>query len=435
MHSFPGPAPEQFLWATGIEDTFVPQARTGLRPLDEYELMGHYDHWREDLALARDLGVRGLRWGIPWYRVEPRPGVFDWSWTDQVIPYMVEELGLTPLLDLMHYGTPLWLERSFADPDYPRHVAAYARAVAERYGGLISWYTPLNEPLVNAEFAGLKGLWPPYLRGDRGLLTVMLNLARGIVATVEAIREVQPAAQMIHVEATGLSRAADDDLRALALDEAMRRFLATDLITGRVTGDHPLMPWLLRNGVSLADLRELAARPAGFDLFGLNFYPQWSTRRLALDGRGRVADRPAEKDGAGFAELITLYHARYGAPVVVTETSAFGGDAERAAWLSRSIAEIKGLRARGIPVLGYTWFPLFTMVDWRYRTGGGPIERYYLELGMYRLGRGEGPRWRPTPLVAQLQRLLADPLAAVGPLAQAPGAAAPMPALGPGIGT
>jgi hypothetical protein len=31
-----------FLWAAGIENTFVPQARNGHRPLDEYELIGHY---------------------------------------------------------------------------------------------------------------------------------------------------------------------------------------------------------------------------------------------------------------------------------------------------------------------------------------------------------------------------------------------------------
>ena len=71
-----------FRWCTGIEDTFVIHTRPGLRPLDEYALMGHYDRWREDLGLARATGARMIRWGIPWYRVEPEPGRFDWSWTD-----------------------------------------------------------------------------------------------------------------------------------------------------------------------------------------------------------------------------------------------------------------------------------------------------------------------------------------------------------------
>ena len=68
---------------------------------------------------------------MPWYRLEPfQPGEFDWRWTDQVIPYMVEELGITPIIDLMHYGCPFWLRREFASAEYPAAVAAYAEAFA-----------------------------------------------------------------------------------------------------------------------------------------------------------------------------------------------------------------------------------------------------------------------------------------------------------------
>ena len=108
-----GPRPEDFIWASGVEDTFVPQIRLGHRALDEYELMGHYTHWREDLLLARQLGLRALRWGVPWYRVEPLPGEFDWRWTDEVLPYLVEQLGITPIIDLMHNGCPFWLQGEF----------------------------------------------------------------------------------------------------------------------------------------------------------------------------------------------------------------------------------------------------------------------------------------------------------------------------------
>ncbi|HEX8181942.1 MAG TPA: family 1 glycosylhydrolase, partial [Pyrinomonadaceae bacterium] len=227
-----GPRPEDFIWASGIEDTFVPQVRPGHRALDEYQLMGHYEHWREDIALARDLGVRALRWGVPWYRVEPLPGEFDWGWTDEVLPYMVEELGITPIIDLMHYGCPFWLKREFVNKDYPRAVAAYAAAFARRYKSLVRWYTPLNEPLVNCLMSGKRGLWPPYLRGDQGYIRVMLQLVRGIQTTVNALKEVDPQAVMVHVEAAGLSRAIRQDLEVLAVEEQRRGYLAYDLITG-----------------------------------------------------------------------------------------------------------------------------------------------------------------------------------------------------------
>ena len=107
--------------------------------------------------------------GIPWYLVEPRPGEFDWSWIDQVAAKM-QQLGLRCVVDLMHYGTPLWLENSFLNASYPERVASYARAVAERYKDVWSDFTPLNEPLVNAEWCGQNGQWPPYLHGQDGFV-------------------------------------------------------------------------------------------------------------------------------------------------------------------------------------------------------------------------------------------------------------------------
>jgi beta-glucosidase/6-phospho-beta-glucosidase/beta-galactosidase len=413
----PGRRPEDFLWATGIEDTFVPQTRPGHRALDEYQLMGHYEHWREDLALVRELGLQAVRWGVPWYRVEPfQPGEFDWRWTDQVLPYLVEELGITPIIDLMHYGCPFWLRREFASAEYPEAVAAYAEAFARRYTGLIRWYTPLNEPIVTALYCGQRGLWPPYLRGETGYVTVLLQVIEGIIATAAALKAVDPGAVLVHVEASGLSRTAREDLHAVAQEERSRALLPFDLLTGRVTPAHPLFPWLVRSGASPDRLAAIAARPISFDLMGLNFYPQWSTTQLYIDRRGRLAYQPVEQDGAGFTELIQEYWERYRIPIMVTETSARGDEPIRARWLEASVTAIRALRARGVPVLGYTWFPLFTMVDWRYRFGRGPVEEYRLELGLYTLNGAAGARWHATPLVEQLRSYVGDPEGAIGSL-------------------
>ena len=411
-----GKRPEDFIWASGIEDTFVPQEKPGHRALDEYQLMGHYEHWREDLALLGELGVRAVRWGVPWYRVQPLPDEFDWRWTDEVLPYIVEELGITPIIDLMHYGCPFWMRREFVNKGYVSGVAAYAAAFVRRYSSLVRWYTPLNEPLVNALMCGKRGLWPPYLRGDQGYIRIMLQLARGIVATVEAIKEVDPQAKMVHVEAAGLSRAIRHDLEALAIEEQRRGFIAYDLITGRVTHDHPLFPWLLRSGAPPDELARIASHPITLDVLGLNFYPQWSTQHLYVDHRGKLAYRFAEDDGAGFAALINDYYERYRAPIIVTETSAFGAEELRSRWLTASVGAVKYLRGQGVPVYGYTWFPLFTMIDWRYRHGTGPMEQYRIELGLYNLNGGER-RWHATPLVEQLRGYIRNPQESVGTLA------------------
>ncbi|MBC7796023.1 MAG: glycoside hydrolase family 1 protein [Pyrinomonadaceae bacterium] len=409
--------PESFIWAGGIEDTFVPQTRPGHRALDEYELMGHYEHWREDLQLAPRLGLSALRWGIPWYKVEPELGKFDWSWTDKVLPYLVEELKIEPIIDLVHYGCPFWMKREFASKDYPRLVARYAQEFAKRYGKLVKFYTPLNEPIINALMCGLRGLWAPYLHGENGYLKIMMQIARGIVQTVKAIREVDDDTVMVYVEATGLTRAIREDLNALALEETRRGYLCFDLITGRVTPEHPLFLWLLRNGVTSEMLADLNKESIEMDVVGMNFYPQWSTKQVFQDKRGRIQFRDVEPEGNGFAELIESYYHRYQTPIMITETSAVGADEIRSIWLESSLKTIKGLREKGVPVIGYTWFPIFTMIDWRYRFSQEPLENFYLELGAFKLNREKtGERWLETPLVAQMNNYIANSSEMVGEL-------------------
>jgi len=408
--------PEDFLWAAGIENTFVPQFRNGMRPLDEYELMGHYNHWREDVSLGSELGLNAMRWGVPWFKVEPERGKFDWSWIDEVLPFLVEDLKIKPIVDLMHYGCPFWLKREFANPDYPKIVADYAAAFTERYKHLVRWYTPLNEPIINALMCGLRGFWPPYLKGEPGYIRVMLQLARGIINTVNVIKGIQPESVMFHVEATGMTRTARNDLAVLVKEEKHRGYICYDLISGRITEDHLLFPWLVRNGASPDDLDHFEENAIELDVLGMNFYPQWSTKLLHIDKKGRLAFSETEPEGHGFKDMIRDYYERYRVPIMITETSAVGSDEIREKWLDSSVSMIKDLRQNNVPVIGYTWFPLFTMIDWRYRFGTDALENYYLELGLYRLNRDEGQRWLATNLVDRFKHFAAEPKLAIGDL-------------------
>jgi beta-glucosidase/6-phospho-beta-glucosidase/beta-galactosidase len=318
----------------------------------------------------------------------------------------------------MHYGCPFWLRREFISDEYPRAVAAYAAEFARRYRGLVRWYTPLNEPLVNSLYCGRRGVWPPYLKGDAGYVRVMLQIVKGVQRTVVALKEVDPNSVMVQVEATGLNRAARHDLEILAVEDQRRGYLFFDLITGLVTHEHPLYAWLLRNGASPDELAEIVSRRIPIEVLGMNFYPQWSTQQVFVDHKGRVAYRPIEQDGAGFEELITDYYERYRVPLMITETSAVGEESMRERWLATSVAAVKRLRSHGVPVMGYTWFPLFTMIDWRYRLGRRPVERYRLDLGLYRLQPDFTRPWQATPLVEQIRGYIADPYNSVGDLSR-----------------
>ncbi len=371
---------DRLRFGVGIEDTFIPQIKPGHRKLDEYELTQHYTHWREDLDLVAESGAEFVRWGVPWYLVEPEPGVFDWSWTDQVAAYMAER-GIRCIVDLMHYGTPTWLENSFINTQYPERVAAYGRAVAERYRGVWNDFTPLNEPIVNAEWCGEMGKWPPYLTGIDGFLTVVKALAKGMVRTQQEIAEANPDAVFVHVDA-GFRYEGETVPPREILEE--RRFVALDLIMGRVDDAHPLRGWLGEHGYTepeLAWFRDNAVRP---DVMGVNYYPVFTTIRMDEDG----VKHPVTAGTAGLRDLVQLYHDRYGIPIVITETSLVGTPEEKIAWLGESVAEVEAMRAEGVGIIGYTWFPFLDLVDWLYRFDDKPVDEWMLDFGLVTLVRG-----------------------------------------------
>ncbi|MFC0680617.1 family 1 glycosylhydrolase [Lysobacter korlensis] len=375
----------------GIENTFVPQARDGERAIDEYELTEHYRWFAEDFRKAAAVGSEFLRWGVPWYRIAPAPGRWDWGWVDQAMESLVEA-GLRPIIDLLHYGTPLWLEGEFSNRDYPDRVAEYAHRFAERYGEVAVDYTPVNEPMIHALFSGEYGYWPPYGRGERGVVDISLALAEGFVKTQHAVSSVLgDRAIFVHVDA-GLRYTGDLEAHEHRIDAkrlVSQRFLVEDLATGRVGEGHELLDTLRANGAPddlLAWFRDNAVQP---DIMGVNYYPRHSTEvfELGIHHGGGFADpRPSFDAGVeGLSDVLNLWWERYGAPVMLTETCVTGTVEERIEWLDDSVAEIDRLRAGGMPIVGYTWWPLFDMYEWTFRHSSGPRADHLLTMGLFDL--------------------------------------------------
>ena len=407
-------ASESFLWCTGIEDTFItaPHPKTG-RTLDEYELTGHYHYWREDIDRMSEIGVAAARYGIPWHRINPQPGVWEWEWADRPLEHMLAR-GIAPIVDLVHYGLPAWIDRAYLNPDYPRYVAEYATRVAERFKGRIHAYTPLNEPRITAWYCGRIGWWPPFESSWRGFVAVMLGVCRGIVETVEALRGVDPEILAVHVDATDLYTARVPALESEARHRQELVFFALDLITGRITATHPLYPWLLRHGVSELDLDWFRHHAVTLPLVGLNLYPMFTNKVLLRTLAGRTRIKMEYATSQLVESLGRLYWQRYACPLMISETAATGSVRRRQQWLDASLAGVRQLRSEGIPMIGYTWWPMFSLVTWAYRQGNHPAEYYFKRMGLWDLD--DDCQRVPTPLVQAFRELANGSAQAVGPI-------------------
>src|SRR5258706_15797263 len=90
---------KQFIWGAGIECSFLPHLN-----VDQFEWTQHNRFWRDDFRRAREqLGITNLRYALPWHKLEPTPGKFDWSIADERIAG-AKEMGIELYLDVMHFG-------------------------------------------------------------------------------------------------------------------------------------------------------------------------------------------------------------------------------------------------------------------------------------------------------------------------------------------
>jgi beta-glucosidase len=176
-----------------------------------------------------------------------------------------------------------------------------------------------------------------------------------------------------------------------------RNWLIYDLLFGRVDGDHPLHDYLAQNGFSDEDFAYFREHRTEPDILGINYYPHMSTTEFLPDGRRRSV----WSGTWGMDELVRCFYARYGKPIFWTESSVPGTVEDRLRWLEDSLELVHRLRYEELPLVGYTWWPLFSLLDWAYREGGKPPEDYLWHMGMYDLepdGRGNFLRTE-TPVV------------------------------------
>src|SRR6059058_312102 len=96
-----------FMFATGVENSYptirLPDGST--KRVDEMEKTGHYQRWRDDFHLVKELGIEFLRYGPPYYKTHLGPGKYDWRFADDTF-HALKQLGIEPIADLCHFGVP-----------------------------------------------------------------------------------------------------------------------------------------------------------------------------------------------------------------------------------------------------------------------------------------------------------------------------------------
>ena len=108
------------------------------------------------------------------------------------------------------------------------------------------------------------------------------------------------------------------------------------------------------------------------------------------------------------------YWNHFGLPMTISEVATSGRIERRLRWLDRSVAAVRSLRSDGVPLAGYTWWPMFALVTWAWRQGRRDIAEHLLQMGLWDLD-STLQRIR-TPLVEEYRSLVsrgAEPIGAL----------------------
>ncbi len=385
----PTGAPGNFMFATGIECSY-PTIDGGRLRRDELAECGHYEHWRDDLRLVKELGLKVLRYGLPYYSTHLGPGHYDWSFADDVMREM-RRLEITPILDLLHFGVPDWIG-DLQNPELPIHFAAYAGAVAERYPW-VRYYTPVNEIYVTAKMSALDGVWNEQLESDKTFVTAMKHVVAASILGTQAIARLRPDAVIIQSESAEFVHEARADQTEEIRLANRRRFISLDLLYA-----HPpeadICMYLMDNGLSREEYDWfMKGEPPGYQVMGNDYYGR-NEKILKPDGTMCVAE-----DVMGWYQITRAYYDRYKKPVMHTETNTFDPD-EAPTWLWKQWVNVLRMRADGVPVLGFTWYSLIDQIDWD--TGLAQKQGHVCACGLYDLER------RPRPVAAAYRMLLEE---------------------------
>lgn len=160
------PFPEDFLWGAStsayqVEGAYNEDGKSlSVQDLHEPENIAdfkiasdHYHHFKEDVALMAELGMKAYRFSIAWSRVivdgdgevNPKGIQFYNELIDELVKY-----GIEPVVTMFHFDLPLKLhkEGGWANRKTIDAFERYAKVLFENYGDRVKYWLTINEQNV-----------------------------------------------------------------------------------------------------------------------------------------------------------------------------------------------------------------------------------------------------------------------------------------------
>lgn len=349
--------------------------RIGDRYISQIENSGHNKR-KSDLELFKGLGLKKILYPCLWETVAPKDlDHCDWSFLDERLSEL-QKLDVKIVAKFLHHGSgPQYT--SLIDPDFPEKFATYARLFATRYP-LVNEFAPIHEINHTAKMSCLKGHWYPHLRNDLYYLKAIIHQCKATILAMKEIKQINPKARFIQSEVLGEVLSVDS-LRSLAEFENHRKWLAFDLLCGKVVPKHPLYHYFISNGIREEELRWFEENTCAPNTLGvvhnlmsdrffddqLELYPEWT---ISEDGQLKHSDVAAVDSGKVdfpvFENILKETWERYHIPIAITESHLLGEREAQMRWLGSIWQLCEHLRTSGVQIEAVTASALLGTFAW-----------------------------------------------------------------------
>lgn len=294
-----------------------------------------YHRYKEDVALMKELGLRGYRFSISWPRIFPEgKGRVNQDGLDYY-NRLVDELlgnGLRPFPTLYHWDLPQALqdEGGWGNREIIGHFTTYAETCIKSLGDRVKHWMVFNEPWVFTFLAYVMGIHAPGIR-DRAMgmrAMHIVNLAQAsalramrVVGSAEDIGTAFSMSAAYPYTDSEEDRAAAERQHAFSNDWFLRPLMRGEYPRAYVDQDRALAEMDIRPG-------DEAASKEPPDFIGINLY----TRIIAANNPDerylgvRQVPGPEHKTAFGsevwpaaIYQMIMRVHRDYGLPIYITE--------------------------------------------------------------------------------------------------------------------
>lgn len=355
----------------------------------------HYHRLPEDVALMRQLGLKGYRFSVSWPRVIPN-GIAPVNnkgldFYDRLVDRLLAA-NILPFLTLYHWDLPQALEDKggWRNRDTAYYFADYTAVMVKRLGDRVKHWATFNEPLV-AAFAGhLWGEHAPGIKDEKIALQTAHNILVAHGLSVQTIRNADSDLQAgVVLSLWPVEPVNDTPENAEAAERAWQEggdILFLDTI---FKGHYPPAGWEKAGEKAPQVLPgDMALISQKLDFMGVNYYSRQlvdtSGERVRPEGP-EYTEMNWEVCPPAFYRLLTRINREYRLPpLYITENgasfkdevSADGKvhDPRRQAYLREHFLQVYKAIQDGVDLRGYFVWSLMDNFEW----GHGFTKRFGL---------------------------------------------------------